>query len=150
MKPRAVGLPLAAVLLAVSVVAPAQPPAKVARIGALCSTALREAFAQGLRELGYADYKHFVIEWRAGAGGDLPRVAADLVRRPVDVIVACATAEAHAAKTATTSVPIVAIAEDPVGSGLVTSLARPGGNVTGLSLLSPELSVKRLQLLVVS
>ncbi len=140
------GLLLACGLLVVPVAA-AQPPAKATRIGVLCSAALREALAQGLRELGYADYKHFVIESRGGAAEDLPRVAADLVRRPVDVIVACATPEAHAAKGATTSVPIVAIAEDPVGSGLVASLARPGGNVTGVSLLSPELGVKRLQLL---
>jgi putative ABC transport system substrate-binding protein len=135
-----------ATALALPLAVGAQPPAKAARIGVLCGATIREAFAQGLRELGYADHRHFVIE-RPVELGDLPRAADDLVRQSVDVIVACTTPEAHAAKEATTSIPIVALSEDPVGSGLAASLARPGGNVTGLSLLSSELGAKRLQLL---
>ena len=136
-----------ATALALPLAAGAQPPAKAARIGVLCGVTFREAFAQGLRELGYADHRSFVIESRDVAVVDLPRAANDLVRQPVDVVVACTTPEALAAKRATSSIPIVAITEDPVGSGLAASLARPGGNVTGLSLLSSEVGAKRLELL---
>ncbi|MBI3625737.1 MAG: ABC transporter substrate-binding protein [Candidatus Rokubacteria bacterium] len=108
-----------------------------------------EPFSQALRELGYIDYKNIVIE-RRSAGGDeglLRRLAVELVALKVDVIVADSTPAALAVKSATKRIPVVAIAGDPVGSGLVASLARPGGNITGLSILAPELSGKRLDLL---
>ena len=108
------------------------------------------AFRQRLRELGYVDGQNIAFEVRSAEGRAerLPDLAADLVRLKVDVIVAGGTPAPLAAKRATTAIPIVmASAGDPVGSGLVASLARPGGNVTGLSLLVPELGGKRLQLL---
>ena len=108
------------------------------------------AFRQGLRDAGYVEGRDFVIEWRS-ANGDyarVPELAADLVQRRVDVIVTESTVAAKAVKKATSTIPIVmAIVADPVGSGLVTSLAHPGGNVTGVSLMTAELAVKRLQLL---
>jgi putative ABC transport system substrate-binding protein len=107
-------------------------------------------FREGLRDVGYVEGRDVVIEWRS-AGGDYDRVtelAADLVQRQVEVIVVENTAAARALKRTTSTIPIVmAIIADPVGSGLVASLARPGGNVTGLSLMLSELSAKRLQLL---
>src|SRR5215469_10950481 len=134
----------------------AQQPKKVPRIGWLTggtfsATADRvEAFRQGLRELGYVEGKNIVIEWR-GADGDRDRqraLAAELVRLKVDIIVASGGGDARAAKEATSTIPIVmAQTDDPVASGFVASLARPGGNITGLSTLSPELSGKRLELL---
>ncbi len=140
-------------LVAVPAAAEAQQPAKVPRIGFLSGHFTRsssfEPFSQGMRELGYTDYKDFVIEPR-GAGGDptaLPVLAAELVELKVDVIVADSTPAALAVKRATTTIPIVAVSEDPVGSALVASLARPGGNVTGLSTFSLELGPKRLDLL---
>jgi len=109
-----------------------------------------QAFRQGLRHAGYAEGRDVVIEWRS-ANGDyarIPELAADLVQRKVDVIVVVSTVAAQAAKRATSTIPIVmAIVGDPVGSGLVTSLAHPGGNVTGLSTMMADLSAKRLQLL---
>ena len=156
MRLRIVGLivTLAFGILAAPLAASAQTPAKVPRIGFLSGysnpgdTSIGP-FAQGLRELGYTDYKDFVIETRS-SGGDatrLPGIAAELVRLKVRVIVADSTPAALAAKSATGTIPIVAIAGDPVGSGLVASLARPGGNITGLSTLSPELGAKRLEVL---
>src|ERR1700675_4467690 len=121
--------------------AEAQQAAKIARIGYLSPNLatgphLREAFRQGLRDLGYVEGRNLVIEYR-DAGGKverLPALAAELVALKVDVIVAASTLPALAAKQATRALPIVfAYAADPVASGLVTSLARPGGNVTGLS-----------------
>jgi putative tryptophan/tyrosine transport system substrate-binding protein len=99
-----------------------------------------EAFRQGLRELGYVEGKNIVIEWR-GADGNRDRqraLAAELVRLKVDVIVASSGGDTRAASEATATIPIVmASADDPVKSGFVATLARPGGNITGLSTLSP-------------
>jgi len=135
--------------------AEAQPSAKIARIGFLTTggdapSRLREAFLQGLHDLGYVEGRNVVIEYRS-AEGRLERwqaLSAELVALKVDVIVAPGTAAAAAAKQATRAIPIVVIgAGDPVTSGLAVSLARPGGNVTGLSALSPELVSKWLELL---
>jgi putative ABC transport system substrate-binding protein len=109
-----------------------------------------EAFRQGLRDLGYVEGRNVVIEDRDAEGKfeRLPALAAELVALKVDIIVAPNTAAALAAQQATKTIPIVfAVAADPVTSGLVTSLARPGGNVTGSSILAPELVGKRLELL---
>ena len=136
--------------------AEAQQAAKVARIGYLSpnlasSPHLRDAFLQGLRDLGYVEGRNVVIEYRDAEGKleRLPALAAELVALKVDVILAeGGTLGPRVAMQATTTIPIVfAGAGDPVGSGLVTSLARPGGNVTGLSSLGPELVGKRLELL---
>jgi putative ABC transport system substrate-binding protein len=111
---------------------------------------LFEAFQQGLRRLGYVEGQNVVMEYRFAQGNieALPELARDLVRRKVSVIVIDGTAAGKAAKQATTTIPIVMAAiSDPVRSGIVESLARPGGNITGLTLLAPELSVKRLELL---
>src|SRR2546426_3983480 len=131
----------------------AQQAAKIARIGWLAgnraaSPHLPEAFRQGLRDLGYVESGNVVIEYRDAEGKfeRLPALAAELVALKVDVIVAGGTPQALAAKQATRTLPIVfAAAVDPVESGLVTSLARPGGNVTGLSNLAQELVGKRLE-----
>jgi ABC-type uncharacterized transport system substrate-binding protein len=144
--------------LAAPLAAETQQPAKIARIGYLtrnlANPNLHEAFLQGLRDLGYVEARNVVIEYRdvyrdvEGRFERLPAFAAELVALKVDVIVATATPHTLAAKRATKTIPIVFIAlADPVTSGLVTSLARPGGNVTGLSFLSPELVGKRLELL---
>jgi putative tryptophan/tyrosine transport system substrate-binding protein len=142
--------------LAAPLAAGAQEPAKVARIGWLwlygvTSGHLREAFLQGLRDLGYVEGRNVVIEYRDAKGKPerLPALAAELVAAKVDVILAGGTPHALAAQQATRTLPIVfAGATDPVGNGLVTSLARPGGNVTGLSVLTQEELVgKRLELL---
>jgi putative tryptophan/tyrosine transport system substrate-binding protein len=146
---------LAGGLLAAPLAAEAQQAAKVARIGYLSpslatSPHLREAFRQGLRDLGYVEGRNLVIEYRGAEGKPerLPALAAELVALKVDVIVVTSTPAALAAKQATRTIPIVFIAvADSVASGLVTSLARPGGNVTGLSLLTSELVGKRLELL---
>ena len=147
---------LATVLLIAAPPAAAQQPTKVPRIGYLTGATLssqsanREAFQQGLRELGYIEGKNIVIEWRAAEGKrDRQRVlAAELVRLKVDLIVASSGRDTRATKEASATIPIVmAQADDPVASGFVASLARPGGNITGLSTLSPELSGKRLELL---
>jgi ABC-type uncharacterized transport system substrate-binding protein len=113
-------------------------------------TQCTEAFRQGLRELGYVEGKTIVIEWRFGEGklDRLPALATELVRLNIDVIISGGPAPTRAAKEATKTIPIVMTNEgDPVGTGLVAGLARPGGNVTGFSTLSPELSGKRLELL---
>src|SRR5438128_2430158 len=129
----------------------AQQTAKIARIGYLAidqaaSPHLREAFLQELRDLGYVEGRNLVIEYRSAEGKSeqLPALAAELVALKVDVIVAPSTVAALAAKQATRTLPIVSVAI-PVTSGLVTSLARPGGNVTGLSFFSPELVGKCLE-----
>jgi putative ABC transport system substrate-binding protein len=136
--------------------AEAQQAAKVVRIGWLAANLAAagphplEAFRQGLRDLGYVEGRNLVIEYRDAEGRleRLPALAAELVALKVDVIVAGATVAALAAKQATRTLPIVfASAGDPVTDGLVTSLARPGGNVTGLSFLAPELVGKCLELL---
>jgi putative tryptophan/tyrosine transport system substrate-binding protein len=109
-----------------------------------------QAFRQGLRDAGYVEGREVTIDWRS-AGGDyarLPALATELVERNVDVIVADITLATQAAKRATSRIPIVmALVADPVGSGLVTNLAQPEANVTGLSIMLAELSAKRLQLL---
>ncbi len=150
-------LPAAVVLLlfAAPLAADAQPPAKVARIGVLTlavasSAPLAEAFRQGLKEHGYVEGQNIAFEYRyaEGRADKLPALAAELVRLKVDVIVTESNVAALAAKHATQTIPIVmAIAGDPVKAGVVSSLARPGGNVTGLTLIHSELSGKRLQLL---
>lgn len=109
-----------------------------------------EAFRQGLRELGYVQGKNLIIEWRYAEGSPerLPGLAAELVRLEVDLIVTAGSSSTHAARQATSSIPIVMTNEtDPVGSGVVASLARPGGNVTGLSNLSADIAAKWLELL---
>jgi putative ABC transport system substrate-binding protein len=154
---RQIGL---AVILAIGLAlaplaAEAQQAAKVARIGYMSPNLAdwphtHEAFRQGLRDLGYVEGRNLVLEYRDAEGKleRLPALAADLVALKVDVIVAPNTVAALAAKQVTRTLPIVfAVAADPVTSGLVTSLARPGGNVTGLSTLVPELVGKCLELL---
>jgi putative ABC transport system substrate-binding protein len=142
-------------LFAAPLAAEAQPAAKVARIGWLGNSRaahphLGEAFRQGLRDLDYVEGRNLVIEYRFAEGKfeRLRAFAAELVALRVDVILAGTVLAAVAAKQAIKTIPIVfAAVADPLGSGLVTSLARPGGNVTGLSVLSPELIGKRLELL---
>ena len=133
-----------------------QPPAKVPRIGFLGGTteaaeaARVEAFRQGLRELGYAEGQTIDIEWRWAEGQfeRLPALAAELADLGLEIIVAGGSVSARAAKVATATIPIVFTQDqDPVGNGLVASLARPGGNATGLSLLTPGLAGKRLEFL---
>jgi len=135
----------------------AQQRPNVPRIGYLFSFTpsegrhLWEACRQGLRELGYVEGRTIMLEprWADGQHERLPGLVADLVRRNVDVIVAAATPASRAAKAATSTIPIVIVAVGaPVRAGLVASLARPGGNVTGLSLLTADLSGKRLELLL--
>jgi len=143
-------------LLTVAVAVEAQQPTKIPRIGYLgfgspstIPTRI-EAFRQGLRELGYVEGKNIFIEWRSAEGNAdrLPSLAAELVRLKVDVIVTNGPYSTRAAKAATVTIPIVmAAVGDPVGDGIVASLARPGGNITGLSSVVPELSGKRLELL---
>jgi putative ABC transport system substrate-binding protein len=145
-----VGLALASFHLA-----EAQQPPKVPRIGFLgasisATVARTEAFRQGLRELGYVEGKNIVIEYRDAEGklDRLPSLAADLVRLKVEVIVTGGSINTRAAKEATVTIPIVMAQDnDPVGNGFVASLARPGGNITGLATLAPEISGKQLELL---
>jgi putative ABC transport system substrate-binding protein len=133
--------------------AEAQQPVKVYKIGLLVYFRLLpssiEAFRQGLREFGYLEGQNIAVEYRVYERTNrLADLAAELVQLKVDVIVANSTEPALAAKKTTKSIPIVfASVSDPVGAGLVTSLARPGGNVTGLTQFAPELSGKRLELL---
>jgi ABC-type uncharacterized transport system substrate-binding protein len=143
-------------LLGCAVVTEAQQPAKVPRIGYLAGVSPSvnsdriEAFRQGLRDLGYVEGKNIVIEWRSWEGKQdrLPSLAAELAHLKVDAIVAVGSSDIRSAKEATATIPIVMIVGgDAVGNGFVASLARPGGNITGLATLSPELSGKRLELL---
>jgi putative tryptophan/tyrosine transport system substrate-binding protein len=132
--------------------ADAQLAKKVPRVGFLANvrSPATEAFERGLRELGYVEGKNIVIEWRLAQGKfeRLPALAADLVSLNVDVIVAPAPLYIRAAREATGSIPIVfALVGDPVGYGIVASLAHPGGNMTGLSSQAPELVAKQLELL---
>jgi putative ABC transport system substrate-binding protein len=156
MKPRISLWLMAAIILSTVSPAEAQQPAKVPRIGFLTSvtsstiSARFEAFRQGLRELGYVEGKNIFIEWRFAEGKSdrLPSLAAELVRLKVDVIVSAGPPPTRSAKQATATIPIVmAFDDDPVGNGFVASLARPGGNITGLSTLAPEISGKQLELL---
>ncbi len=146
---------IAAVLLTVVVMVEAQQPAKIPRIGFLAATPSgssdrTDTFRQGLRELGYVEGKNIIIEYRRAEGQfeRLPELAAELVHLKVEVIVAAGAASTRRAKEATATIPIVMASDnDPVGSGFVASLARPGGNITGLSQMAPELAGKRLEIL---
>jgi putative ABC transport system substrate-binding protein len=134
--------------LAASLAADAQPAGKVWRIGILGLRFAGQALRQGLRELGYIEGKNIIVESRSGGPERLGELAAELVRLKVDIIVTGGTLGALAAQAATKTIPIVvAAAADLVGAGLVTSLARPGGNLTGTSSLTTELSGKRIELL---
>lgn len=156
MSKKVVGLAICAVFLALSFPLRAQQTKKVPRIGILPPgpiserVHLWEAFRQGLRELGYVEGQNITLVFPSGEVKPerLPHLAAELVNLKVDVIVAAATVAVQAAKEATKTIPIVMpIAADPVGTGLVASLARPGGNVTGLTTIASDLSGKRLELL---
>ena len=156
LKPKwVVGIITFVITFAVCGVAGTQP-AKIPRIGYLGASSLSanpariEAFRQGLRELGYVEGKNIVIEWRSAEGklDRLPEFAAELVQLKVDIIVSAGPAATRPLKEATKTIPIVMTQDsDPVGTGFVASLARPGGNITGLSTLAPELSGKQLELL---
>ena len=155
-KKRICAVTLGTLLLALCFSAAAQEPKKTPRIGYLTVDSLSaiaqraESFRQGLREVGYIDGKNIVIEWRSAEGklDRLPALAAELVNLKVDVIVTGGPGATRPANEATSTIPIVMTQDpNPVGNGFVASLARPGGNITGLSTLSPELSGKRLELL---
>jgi ABC-type uncharacterized transport system substrate-binding protein len=135
--------------------AEAQQPKKVPRIAYLGGGSAElekvwlDAFLHGLRELGYFEGKNIVVE-RRYAGGQydkLPELATELVRLKVDVILAASTPVAHSAKEATSTIPVVMVVADPIGTGLVSSLAKPGGNLTGLSDFHADLITKRLEIL---
>ena len=147
---------LCTMLFALSLSAEAQQPTKIPRIGYLLGASLSasstrtEAFRQGLRDFGYVEGNNIIIEWRSAEGkfDRLPALAAELVRLKVDVIVTAGPIPTRAAKEVTSTIPIIMTQDpDPVGNGFVASLARPGGNITGLSTLAPELSGKQLELL---
>jgi len=147
-------VPLAFGVLWATLPADAQQPRKVPRVGFVCAlsgpSSHTEEFLRGLRELGYVEGKNITVEYRF-ADGRLERFrdfAAELARQKVDIIVAASAQAIQPAKDATRTIPIImAQSEDPVGSGFVAGLARPGGNLTGLTTMSPELSGKRLELL---
>jgi len=153
---RTVGLILSTMLFAVCFSIDAQQPKKIPRIGYISVasssivSARLEAFQQGLRELGYVEGKTVVIVHRYAEGNldKLPDLVAELIRLKMDVILSAGAEVTRAAKEATRTIPIVMASDnDPVGNGFVASLARPGGNVTGLSTVSPDLSGKQLELL---
>lgn len=156
MKRETFAVALCAMLFAFSFPAGAQQPTKLPRIGYLTgnpfsnSPARTEALRQGLRELGYEEGKNILVEWRSAEGklDRLPVLASEFVNLKVDVIVTQGPIATRAARNATTSIPIVmGFDDDPVGNGFVASLARPGGNITGLSAQRPELSGKQLEIL---
>ena len=156
MKKKITVLSLCALLFALCSSASAQQPPKVPRVGFLSTASLSalsprlDAFRQGLRELGYVEGKNIVIEYRyTEAKTDLlSALAAELVREKVEVILTVGTNPTQAARRATATIPVVmTFVADPIGSGFVASLARPGGNITGLTNLAPELSGKWLELL---
>ena len=157
MKKAFVGLTLCTMLLALCSFAQAQQPAKIPRIGFVSGSGDPsnpgpnvDAFRQGLQDLGYLEGKNLLVEYRYAEGNNerLPSLVAELVQLTVDVVVVVALPAIRAAKQATKSIPIVMVTNfDPVAFGLVASLARPGGNVTGLTLLTRDLSGKRLELL---
>jgi putative ABC transport system substrate-binding protein len=145
-----------ALLLAAPLAAEAQQPGKVYRIGVVFTSSLStsahlvEAFRQGLRELSWVEGKNIELElrWAEGKLGRLPAILAELVSLRVDLIVASSTAATRAAKNATSTIPIVMVVpSDPLGAGLVGSLARPGGNITGMSMMSVDIAAKQLQIL---
>ena len=148
---------LAVLLLALGVTAQAQQPKKVSRIGFLSNRgeptpttpdASAEAFREGLRDLGYIEGKNILVDYRYAAGSDdrLRVFVAELVQLKVDVLFSPALGGIRAAKQATKTIPI-ATTSDPVAAGLIDSLAHPGGNITGLTRLTRDLSGKRLELL---
>jgi len=156
MSKKIISIALGALVFAFSVSVDAQQPPKVVRIGYLDNAPLSaidtriEAFRQGLRELGYVDGANIVIESKSAENkvDRLPALAAELARLKVDVIVTAGATVTRAVKEATTTIPIVMAQDpDPVGNRFVASLARPGGNITGLSSLAADLSGKRLELL---
>jgi putative tryptophan/tyrosine transport system substrate-binding protein len=156
MKAKILAYALPVLFLATIHLAEAQQATNIPQIGYLeggplsAHTARMEAFRQGLRELGYEEGKNIGIEWRFGDSkvDRLPALAAELVGLKVAVIVTGGTAPTRAAKEATSTIPIVMAQDnDPVASGVVASLARPGGNITGLTNFAPELSTKRLEIL---
>jgi putative ABC transport system substrate-binding protein len=145
---------VAAMLVTVAVVAEAQQPKKIPRIGVLSlanGPAWQEKeFLQGLRDLGYVEGQNIIMEyrWAGGKVDRLPALADELVQLKVDIIAVRTTPVVQAAKKATTTIPILMLsAADPVGMGFVASLAQPGGNITGMSSMMPELAGKRLELL---
>jgi putative tryptophan/tyrosine transport system substrate-binding protein len=144
---------LSFLLLAAPLLAGAQPPVKVWRIGILepyaASDPINEQIRQYLRELGYSEGRNVLIEWRHGAGetAGFPVFAADLARRKLDALMAIGEPAIRAAREATTTIPIIAGSDDLVGEGHVASLRRPGKNVSGVSILASELNAKRLELL---
>jgi putative ABC transport system substrate-binding protein len=153
MKKAAVPILVAVILLTVAVVTEAQQPTKVPRIGILFIGSRDqphlESFKQGLREHGYTEGKNIAFEYRYAEGrqDQLPELAAELVQLKVDVIVVTADLSAEAATQATKTIPIVVTTGDPVAWGLAESLAKPGGNVTGLSAVLADLSGKRVEIL---
>jgi ABC-type uncharacterized transport system substrate-binding protein len=156
MKNKIAVLAICAMLFALCFSVEAQQATKVPRIGYLsvsspsANVGRIEAFRQGLRELGYVEGKNIVIEWRYAEGkfDRLPTLAAELVRLKIEVIVTSGPQSTRVAKKATVTIPILmGFDPNPVRGGFVASLARPGGNITGLSTLSPELSGKQLELL---
>jgi ABC-type uncharacterized transport system substrate-binding protein len=156
MKKNTFCLALCSLFLVLCFSAEAQQPEKVPRIGFLSATspstisARVDAFRQGLRELGYVEAKNIVVEYRYAEGKleRLSELAAELVRLKVDVIVTAGPTVTRPVKKTTVTIPIVmAFDDDPVGSGFAASLARPGGNITGLSSQAPEISGKQLELL---
>jgi putative tryptophan/tyrosine transport system substrate-binding protein len=146
------------VLFAAPFAVEAQQPGKVYRVGILTNKAsdspearLWQAFRSGLRERGWIEGQNIVIEFRAAEGNTarIPELAADLVRRKMDLIVARSSIWVQGAKEATSAIPVVFLSHaDPVGTGHVTSLARPGGNITGLAVMMTDLAPKGLELLI--
>src|SRR5262245_48278799 len=156
MSKKVVCLTICAVLLVTSFPAGAQQRKKVPRIGFLGAASASgyapqlEAFRRGLRDLGYVEGKNIIVEyrWAEGRYDRLHNLADELVRRTPDLLLTHGTAGTRAAKQATTTIPIVmAVSGDAVATGLVASLAHPGGNITGSSFFNPELAAKRLELL---
>lgn len=154
MKRQCLFLLVGVVVTARGIIAEAQQPTKLARLGYLIGASFipvrSDALRQGLRELGYVEGKTIVLEWRSAEGklDRLPALAAELVRLNVDVIISAGPVATRPLKEASSTIPIVMTNEgDPVGTGFIVSLARPGGNITGLSTLAPELSGKRIELL---
>src|SRR5215831_4587037 len=157
MRREAIGFALSVLLFALCTSGEAQPQGRTAlRIGFLSTAALSslsprlEAFQQGLRELGYVEGKNIAIEYRSAEGNinRLPELATDLVRLRVDCIVTAGENPTRAARQATSTIPIImTTVGDPVGLGFAASLARPGGNITGLSTYSADLAGKRVELL---
>jgi putative ABC transport system substrate-binding protein len=157
MKKTFVGLALSAVLLALSFPSEAQQPGKIPRVGYVAAGgdpnnpgSLVEAFRQGLRELGYIEGKNILVEFRYGEGNRelVQSLVTELVQLKVDVLVVTSLTSIRAAKQATKTIPTVMVTvQDPVETGIVESLAHPGGNITGVTTLARELSGKRLELL---